>query len=231
MATNPGQIFRNACFRRDLCSRLSVSHKTFGVQWESSNQCRVQWEQAIGISVQLGQVVTQQSRRWHSVRRRHVQGGFGVLLFPTHRPSLHKYPDRPTHAHPLHSPAAHTHIHQYNRPKNQLKTCIYHNITLCSASYISWQRHIAHSCCRAPAVQQLIDISCRLGTQQQNCRMLLQRLIDGTDRQTPYRYTDPAAYMYMQAVLITCTRLRSETQTVNRWQGILRHMTEWRSKF
>jgi len=39
------------------------------------------------------------------------------------------------------------------------------------------------ACCRW-AVQQSIDIACRLGPQQQTRRMLLTLSTDGTDRQT-----------------------------------------------
>jgi len=61
-------------------------------------------------------------------------------------------------------------------------------------------------------LQQLIDISCWLGPQQQTCRSkksgfakaagLLLWAHAGTDRQTPYRFTDPAPHT-MQAVLTT----------------------------
>ena len=37
------------------------------------------------------------------------------------------------------------------------------NKSVCSASYVSWQRDTARSCCWAPAVQQSIDISCPVG--------------------------------------------------------------------
>ena len=69
---------------------------------------------------------------------------------------------------------------------------------VCSASYVSWQRDTARSCCWAPAVQQSIDISCPPGAQQQTRRTLLQRSINETvrrtDRRTPNRYPDTAAY-------------------------------------
>jgi len=44
-------------------------------------------------------------------------------------------------------------------------------------------------CCWTLAVQQLIDISCHPGPQQQTRRTLLQRSTDGTDRRTDDGHT------------------------------------------
>ena len=65
----------------------------------------------------------------------------------------------------------------------------------CSASYISWQRDTARSCCWASAVQQSINISCLLDSQQQTRRTLLKWWTDETDRWTLYTYTEPVAYV------------------------------------
>jgi len=54
-------------------------------------------------------------------------------------------------------------------------------------------RAAVRRCCLAP-VQQSIDISCPRGAQQQTRRTLLQRSIDGTDRQTDGRTPDTAYY-------------------------------------
>jgi len=43
-----------------------------------------------------------------------------------------------------------------------------------------------------------IDISCPQGPEQQTHCSSMHHLIDGTDRQTPYHYTDPTAY-YMSS--------------------------------
>jgi len=53
--------------------------------------------------------------------------------------------------------------------------------------------HHAVVCCGVgrPAA---INVSCLPGPQQQTYHMLLQWSVDGTDRWTLYRYTDPAAY-------------------------------------
>jgi len=57
------------------------------------------------------------------------------------------------------------------------------------------------------AMQQSIDVSCRLGPQQQTLCGSVQQLNDGTDRdgstdrQTPYHYINPIQHT-MQAVLI-----------------------------
>ena len=71
-----------------------------------------------------------------------------------------------------------------------------HNTTRpCSASYVSWQRDTARSCCWASAVQQSINISCLLDPQQQTYHTLLKWWTDETDRWTLYTYTEPVAYV------------------------------------
>jgi len=58
-------------------------------------------------------------------------------------------------------------------------------------------------CCWAPSVgQQVIDISCSPGAQQQTRSTSLQRSIDKTDGLTPDRYIDPVPRT-MRAVPIT----------------------------
>jgi len=58
----------------------------------------------------------------------------------------------------------------------------------------AWQRVTACICCWAPAMQQLINISCLLGPQQQICCTLMQWSIDGTDRQTDTFHRPCSAY-------------------------------------
>jgi len=60
-----------------------------------------------------------------------------------------------------------------------------------------YESKTGRACCRR-AVQQSIDIAYLRGPQQQTRRKLLQR-VNGTQRRTPYRYTDSAVY-YMPAV-------------------------------
>ena len=50
-----------------------------------------------------------------------------------------------------------------------------------------------HSSMRQPN-NGTVDIACLRGSQQQMCHTLLQRLMDGIGRWTPYHYTDPATY-------------------------------------
>jgi len=71
-------------------------------------------------------------------------------------------------------------------------------------------------------VQQSIDISCPLGPQQQTRRTLLQRSIDGTERQTdgrtdgrtPNRYIEPVEY-YASSVIITRVNTHGENSQTN----------------
>jgi len=78
-----------------------------------------------------------------------------------------------------------TKIHSSN---NNKPSTVAGNITLlafgtdCCAAV---DKDIKSSCTRCRcAAQSPIDTACRWGSQQQTCRMLLQRSIDGRDRQT-----------------------------------------------
>ena len=65
------------------------------------------------------------------------------------------------------------------------------------ATVFSFRRHLTTWHCSHLRPPLSIDISCTPGPQQQTRRTLLQRWIDGWDRQTdgrtPYRYIDPGA--------------------------------------
>ena len=71
-------------------------------------------------------------------------------------------------------------------------------------------------------MQQSIDISCPLGPQQQTRRTLLQRSIDGTERQTdgrtdgrtPNRCIEPVEY-YASSVIITRVNTHGENSQTN----------------
>ena len=56
-------------------------------------------------------------------------------------------------------------------------------VCICSASYVSCERDAACVCCWAQAVQQLINISCPPGAQQQTRSSRVQ-MMGQTDRQT-----------------------------------------------
>ena len=101
----------------------------------------------------------------------------------------------------------------------------------CSASYISCQRGTARICrcspvllwrfcCWAPnAGQQSIDISRPPGAQQQTCRTLLQRSIDGTDGRRDGRnffsptpaVVSPAVVLVPHNIVLMCLQLGSRT--------------------
>ena len=81
--------------------------------------------------------------------------------------------------------------------------------SLCSASYVRWQRatariHSPHAALLC-AMQQSIDISCRLGPQQQRvccCKPMLGQTDRQTDGRTPDRCTNSTPHS-MLAVPIT----------------------------
>ena len=56
--------------------------------------------------------------------------------------------------------------------------------SLCSASYVRWQRSTARRCCSPPAVQQSIDISCPPYAEQQTCSSGFAAVDPCRDRQT-----------------------------------------------
>ena len=74
----------------------------------------------------------------------------------------------------------------------------------------------------ALAVQQSIDISYPLGSQQQTRRMLLQRSIDGTcgrtDGRTPYHFIDPVALTRPVVCRVSARRRRCLAVTWTRWR-------------
>ena len=94
--------------------------------------------------------------------------------------------------------------------------------SLCSASYVSWQRDTARNCCWAPAVQQSIDISCSPGPQQQTRRTLLQRSIDRADRRTD---TVPLHTMRRRGVVVCGVRRMNEVNPRRRARLVLGWVT------
>ena len=106
---------------------------------------------------------------------------------------------------------------------------------LYSASYVSWQHDTARNCCRAPAVQQSIDISCRRAHSSKpaaSARRMMGQTDRQTDRQTLDSFVDAAGHT-MRAVLTVrqrdcCSRLHCCRQKMSQ-QGTKVCRYNWHS--
>ena len=92
------------------------------------------------------------------------------------------------------------------------------------AVYTSWQCDTTRTCCWAPAVQQLIDVCCQLGPQQQTDCSGLQQLNDGMNGQTvKQRMPDSIIGPALHTINIIMQRLTHRVTT--------HHSMEWCNQF